>query len=206
MWGDLCWLENDNFTTKITNNGAKSCTNRFGCQIGFHTMAVVQGLIGIHENHSGQNDSYNGSDCARIVQIFLAPKWHHYLLQNLYQPGPNSCRRHYVTRYCSTSHINPPPPPPPPPKLCPPVRPPTTTTSHSTLRATCPCLILRHWPGTSRTGCLAVSARQRWRRDTSVSFSRRACSSSKKHGSFSRGTPSSQRVAARSTCFGHFIL
>ena len=73
-------------------------------------MAVVQGLIGIHENHSGQNDSYNGSDCARIVQIFLAPKWHHYLLQNLYQPGPNNCRRHYVTRYCSTSHINPPPP------------------------------------------------------------------------------------------------
>ena len=28
----------------------------------------------------------------------------------------------------------------------------------------------------------------------------------KKHGSCSRGTPSSQRVAARSTCFGPFIL
>ncbi len=36
-----CWLENDNFTTKITNNGAKLCTNRFGCQISIRTMAAI---------------------------------------------------------------------------------------------------------------------------------------------------------------------
>jgi hypothetical protein len=35
------WLENDDFTTKITNNGAKSCTNRFGCQILIRTMAEI---------------------------------------------------------------------------------------------------------------------------------------------------------------------
>ena len=202
MWGDLCWLENDNFTTKITNNGAKSCTNRFGCQIGFHTMAVVQGLIGIHENHSGQNDSYNGSDCARIVQIFLAPKWHHYLLQNLYQPGPNNCRRHYVTRYCSTSHINPPPPSA------------TAAETMSASEASDHDDLTQYAPGhmpmpdfealardiqnrvSRRVGAAMTETR------TCGNFSRRACSSSKEYGSCLTGTPSSQRVVAQSTCFG----
>ena len=46
-------------------------------------------------------------------------------------------------------------------KRCPPARHPTTTTSTSMTQATCPCLTLRHWPGTYRTGCLAVSARRR---------------------------------------------
>ena len=88
---------------------------------------------------------------------------------------------------------------------CPPARCPTTTTS-SMPRATCPCLTLRHWPGTYKTGRLTVSARQRRRHGTSGSFSGRACSLSNKYGSCSRGTPSSQRVATRSTCFGPFIL
>jgi hypothetical protein len=144
--------------------------------------------------------------CTRIVQIFLAPKWHHYLLQ--YQPGPNNCRRHnvpvllHITRHKKNHQ----PPPPPPPKLCPPARPPTTMTLHSMPRATCPSLILRHWPGTSRTGCLAMSARRRRRRGTFGNVLGRACTSSKEYRNCSTGTPSSQRVATQSTCFGHFNL
>ena len=45
-------------------------------------------------------------------------------------------------------------------KRCPPARHPTTT-STSMPQATCPCLTLRHWPRTYRTGCLAVSVRCR---------------------------------------------
>ena len=45
-------------------------------------------------------------------------------------------------------------------KQCPPARH-LTTTSTSMPQATCPCLTLRHWPGTYRTGRLAVLARRR---------------------------------------------
>ena len=47
-------------------------------------------------------------------------------------------------------------------KRCPPARHPTAT-SKSRPQATCPCLTLRHWhwPGTFRTGHLAVPARRR---------------------------------------------
>jgi hypothetical protein len=42
----LVWLENDDFATKKTNIGAKSCTNQFGCQIAICTMAAIwQGSI-----------------------------------------------------------------------------------------------------------------------------------------------------------------
>jgi hypothetical protein len=57
------YLENDDFTTKITNNGAKSCTNRFGCQIAIRTMAeICTRSIGIRENHTDQNYLYNDRD------------------------------------------------------------------------------------------------------------------------------------------------
>ena len=122
MWSPesvVCWLENDNLTTKITKNGAKSCTNRFGCQIAIHTMAAIctrskKEFVKIILVKTKRTIS---EICTRIVQIFLAPKLHYYLLQNLYQPGSNNCRRHYVPFLLHITHhkkITPPPPPPPP--------------------------------------------------------------------------------------------
>jgi hypothetical protein len=32
--------------------------------------------------------------CTKYVQIDVAPKWHHIVLQNLFQP--DNCLRHYV--------------------------------------------------------------------------------------------------------------
>jgi hypothetical protein len=94
--------------------------------------------IGIRENHSGQENCSISEICTRIVQNFLAPKWHHYLLQNLYLPGPAAGTTMYVGIFlggqvqptlatdrvptiCKIErephHTTPslPPPPPPPP-------------------------------------------------------------------------------------------
>ena len=64
--------------------------------------------------------------CTRIVQNFLAPKWHHYLLQNLYQttatPGISRCvlvrthpseRESHITQLPLSPPLLPPQPPPP---------------------------------------------------------------------------------------------
>ncbi len=58
-------------------------------------------------------------------------------------------------------------------------------------------------PGTSRTWCPTALGREQQRPSTSKMLLERACLSSNKYGSYLRGTPSSQWVAAQSICIGH---
>ena len=137
-------------------------------------------------------------------------KWLQHLLHKcplgnfswVYQPRPNNCPRHYVDKI-EPHHTTPSLPPHPPPHPLPlrrrrrndvrqqvlQQRRPTTSTSMPW--ATCPCLILRHWSETSRTGRLTVSAWRQRRRGTFVNFSEQACPSSKKPGSCLGWTPPS---------------
>ena len=85
--------------------------------------------------------------------------WPQYVVHNLYQL--KKCSRHQLPKHIThnTSHHTTTSNSRRRHKQCPPSRHQTMTTT-SMPRATCPCLTLRHWPGTYRTGRLAVLARR----------------------------------------------